>query len=47
MKIFIVLVSIFMLAGCASTPKIRVKNCKAVGADLYDCELIQHNERQR
>jgi uncharacterized lipoprotein YajG len=41
MKYVLVLIALTMFAGCASGPtKILVKNCKAVGSELYTCEEI-------
>jgi hypothetical protein len=35
---------IVCLPSCAHNQTVRVKNCKAVGADMYDCEVIsEHN----
>lgn len=45
MKTIIVFMTLSILASCASGPtKILVKNCKAVGSDLYSCEKIPKKE---
>lgn len=41
MRLFIASIVVILFAGCASGPtKILVKNCKALGSDLYSCEEI-------
>jgi PBP1b-binding outer membrane lipoprotein LpoB len=49
MKSFILVVlGILFIAGCASKPVIvRVKNCQALGSDLYDCEQIPARDIDR
>ena len=34
---------LILLSGCAS-PKILVRNCKAVGTNLYECEQVPSKE---
>ena len=34
------LILLLTVSGCASPQKILVKNCKAVGNGLYECEEI-------
>jgi hypothetical protein len=44
MKLLLIL-SILMLVSCSSTPrKYLMRNCEAVGSDLYKCEEIPHKE---
>lgn len=42
---FAVLIGLIMLSACSSAPKIRVKNCKAIGSNLYECEMLPDQER--
>ena len=47
MKMSFCLVLLAMLTGCASGPtRIMVRNCKALGSDLYQCEEIPQKEVQ-
>jgi hypothetical protein len=37
---------VIFATGCATDPnRIRVKNCKAVGNNLYDCDLLDNNSK--
>ena len=48
MKLIIAVIGLSFLAACAGKPVIvRVKNCKALGADLYDCEQISKRDYDR
>ena len=45
MKAIIIVIGLIIFAGCASGPtKILVKNCKAIGSDLYSCEMIPKHD---
>lgn len=47
MKILFVILAVSMLAGCSSTPtKYLMKNCEAVGDNLYECEEIPQKDFQ-
>lgn len=45
MKMIIAIIGLAFLAGCAHSPElIRVKNCKDIGAGLFDCEKIRDRD---
>jgi hypothetical protein len=43
MKYLLLILATLLLANC-STPKLLVKNCKAVGTNLFECEEIPKKE---
>jgi hypothetical protein len=45
MKLVVIFVGLVLLSACASSPQlIRVKNCKDLGAGLFDCEKLTPKE---
>jgi hypothetical protein len=48
MKFIIAFIGLSFLAACSSAPVIvRVKNCKDLGANIFDCEQIPKSDRQK
>lgn len=40
MKAILSIFCLISIVGCGSVERVRVKSCKSLGSDLYECEVM-------
>ncbi|HEY5236219.1 MAG TPA: hypothetical protein VIJ14_08585 [Rhabdochlamydiaceae bacterium] len=43
----IILFALLLMSGCATTPRITVRDCRYIGSGLYSCQELPKGDVER